>query len=316
MIPPPLPPNEESRLAALRSLELLDTGPEERFDHVTRLAQRLFNVPIALVTLVDGDRVWLKSHQGIDGGESSRESSFCGHAILNSEIMNVPDAAADSRFRDNPYVLGDPEIRFYAGCPIAGPTGHLLGTLCLVDSKPREMTARDEANLRDLADIIEQEIASQHLATVDNLTGLSNRRGFELLGAKFLQSFHRRVVPATLLFVDLDDFKSVNDRYGHVVGDHALREFARILETEFRESDVVGRLGGDEFVVLLGDTGDGASGVERIHRALQDRNRTSSEPYQLAASVGTALYDPNDGDTLEHLMRRADDAMYAVKRRP
>ena len=315
MVSPPRPPDEAARSAALRSLELLDTGPEERFDHVTRLAQRLFNVPIALVTLVDGDRVWLKSSRGFDAQEASRETSFCGHAILNHGIMNVPDATLDSRFQDNPFVVGDPQIRFYAGCPIAGPSGHLLGTLCIVDSKRREMTSVDESNLRDLADIVEQEIAAQQLATVDTLTGLSNRRGFELLAGKILQTFRRRSVPATVLFIDLDGFKSINDQFGHSKGDDALREFAHVLEMEFRESDVVARLGGDEFVVLLGETENTSSATERINEALERRNRASAEPYQLAASVGTAIYDPHGADTLEELLLRADAAMYVAKRR-
>lgn len=315
MIAPAKPEDEVARLLALRALNLLDSAPEERFDHVTRLAQRMFNVPTALVTLVDGDRVWVKSRQGFDGTEGSREASFCGHAILNHAIMSVPDTSNDARFVDNPFVLGDPNIRFYAGCPIAEPSGHLIGTLCLIDSKTRSMSADDEANLRDLADIIEQEIASQNLASIDTLTGLSNRRGFELTAEKLLASFRRRGVPATLLYFDLDKFKSINDDFGHATGDEALIEFAQFLDLQLRESDMVARLGGDEFVALLAEAESAETAISRIHQALRDRNQSTAKPYELNVSIGSSVFDPSGTDSLELLLRRADASMYREKSR-
>lgn len=311
---PASPSNEVARLAELRSLDLLDTEPEERFDHVTRLAQRLFNVPIALVTLVDRERQWFKSNQGLNVHETSRDVSFCGHALHSNEVMIVSNATVDVRFADNPLVLGDPGIRFYAGCPITGPGGHVLGTLCIIDRETREVTPEDEQCLRDLAGIVEQEIAARHLATVDKLTGLSNRRGFETLATKSLQTSARRRTPATLLFLDLDHLKSINDDFGHATGDEALREFAELLTSEYRESDIVARLGGDEFVVLLNDTEEGNAATERITVALRQRNAATARAYHLGASVGFALFKPDGSDTLEALVQRADGAMYAVKR--
>ena len=112
---PEIPPNESQRLAALRALGVLDTPPEERFDRLTRIATRAFNVPIALVSLVDGERQWFKSCQGLGSQETSREVSFCGHAILDPAVLVVSDAFNAERFCDNPLVVGDPGIRFYAG---------------------------------------------------------------------------------------------------------------------------------------------------------------------------------------------------------
>jgi len=119
----PLPVNEEQRLAALRALCILDTPPEERFDRITRLAKKLFEVPIALITLVDAERQWFKSCQGLRVRETPRDISFCGHAILSQEGLVVPDTLLDERFADNPMVLGEAGIRFYAGRPCARLTG-------------------------------------------------------------------------------------------------------------------------------------------------------------------------------------------------
>ncbi len=127
---PDIPDYEPERLAALQRLNLLDTESESRFDRITRLAQRLFQVPIALVSLVDSDRQWFKSKQGLDACETGRDISFCGHAILGSGIFEIPDATQDTRFADNPLVTGAPDIRFYAGAPLQSADGFNIGTLC------------------------------------------------------------------------------------------------------------------------------------------------------------------------------------------
>ncbi len=136
----PKPIDEQERLAELHALEILDTKPEARFERVTRLARRLFDVPIALVSLVDDDRQWFKSAQGIAFAETPRRDSFCAHAILRDDVMVVTDARADERFRDNRFVLDTPGIRFYAGCPIRTPAGAKVGTLCVVGHEVRDFT--------------------------------------------------------------------------------------------------------------------------------------------------------------------------------
>lgn len=154
---PDVPANEVTRHAALCNLELLDTHTEERFDRITRIAQVHFSVPIALVSLIDTGRQWFKSHQGLDATETPRDISFCGHAILSDDIFYIPNALEDPRFADNPLVTGGPNIRFYAGAPLHAPGGERIGTLCIIDDKPREFSETDLAVLRDLADCVEEE---------------------------------------------------------------------------------------------------------------------------------------------------------------
>jgi PAS domain S-box-containing protein len=154
----PVPAHEAERVAALRSYDILDTPPEAAFDRVTRLAVRLFGVPIALVTLVDSERQWMKSCYGIDIRETTREVSFCTHTILTDEVMVVPDATQDPRFAKNILVTGDLHVRFYAGAPLHTTEGHNLGALCLIDTQPRSFSAEDVAALQDLAALVVDEL--------------------------------------------------------------------------------------------------------------------------------------------------------------
>jgi diguanylate cyclase (GGDEF)-like protein/PAS domain S-box-containing protein len=158
VLAPAIPFNEETRLSTLRSLNILDKPPEERIDRLTRLAQRVFDVPIALVTLVDSDRQWFKSSLGLDATETPRSISFCGHAILSDDVFVVPDAALDPRFTDNPLVTSAPHIRFYAGQPLKAKNGSKLGTLCVLDIKPRQPSQTDLDFLIDLAGLVENEL--------------------------------------------------------------------------------------------------------------------------------------------------------------
>lgn len=309
-----LPPDETARLQSLWSLDLLDSAPDERFDRITRLAQTLFKVPIALVSLVDEQRQWFKSRQGLDATETSREMSFCAHAILGNDIFQVADASLEPDFADNPLVLEDPRIRFYAGCPIKGPDGHPLGTLCLIDRTARSLTDEEATALRDLAGVVEQELYSSRLATIDELTGLANRRGFEALARKLLEVARRQLIPASMLCIDLDDFKEINDTFGHDAGDAALRELGDLLATVFRGSDLVARVGGDEFAALLTDA-RAETAVSRLRAAMDARNRSRRTAFELHASIGWADFEPVQHDTLERLMCRADAAMYVDKRR-
>lgn len=312
---PAKPADESSRLDTLRALNILDTSPEERFDRLTRLAKRLFGVPIALVSLVDADRQWFKSCVGLSASETPRDISFCGHAILGDDILMVPDTLGDERFHDNPLVTDAPNIRFYAGCPLRVPNGSKLGTLCLIDIEPRSLSDDDRDLLRDLARMAEQELAAVQLATMDELTMLSNRRGFEALAQHALNVCSRLDKPATLLFFDLNDFKQVNDTFGHAEGDNALTTFAELLRNAFRDSDVIGRLGGDEFVAVLTDSNEGesASAIRRLRELVDTRNRAAMRGYDIRYSVGEVAFDPLKHASIAELLAEADAAMYQHK---
>jgi CheY-like chemotaxis protein len=153
-----LPADEEERLAAVHRLGLLDTAPEERFDRHARIAAAALDAPIALVTLIDRERQWYKAHYGFDFSETSRDMGFCSHAILQSEPLVVNDALRDDRFAENPVVIGDPHVRFYAGIPLHAADGARVGAFCIVDSKPRSLSPVQLRLLKDIARLIEEEL--------------------------------------------------------------------------------------------------------------------------------------------------------------
>lgn len=317
MQPPRTPDNETQRLETLHALKILDSAPEERFDRLTRMAKRMFGVPISLVSIVDGDRQWFKSKAGLDATETPRAVSFCGHAILGDDVFTVEDATRDERFHDNPLVTGDPNVRFYAGCPLRVANGHKMGTLCLIDHEPRKLDDEDRLLLQDLAKMAEQEIAALQMATLDELTGISNRRGFMALARHAIAMCRRHKEPAVLIVLDLDKFKPINDRFGHAEGDRALVAFANIMREIFRDSDVYARTGGDEFIVLL--TGADESGakesLERFREALADYNGREARGYDLEYSAGYVTRAADDERGIDALIEAADDLMYARKKR-
>lgn len=317
MLAPPKPIDENRRLAALRGAGILDTPPEERFDRITRIAKRLFDVPIALVSLVDEHRQWFKSRQGLDAQETPRDISFCGHAILSSDILVIPDAKDDHRFRDNPLVTGPPGIRFYAGCPLALSNGELIGTLCIIDSEPRTLEGEDHAILRDLAKVVERELAALELAIMDELTQLCNRRGFEHRCSQSLEMCRRLGEPSVLLYFDLDGFKRINDSFGHFEGDRALQEFALALTNTFRASDVLGRIGGDEFAVLVTSVSAERTDslIRRLEQMLERRELSTGRDYEVRFSVGAVAFDPARHRNISDLMKEADELMYRRKKR-
>lgn len=317
MMAPNLPDDEVVRLNSLRALDILDTSREERFDRLTRLAQRIFKVPIALVSLVDEDRQWFKSCLGMATRETRRSISFCGHAILDDAIFIVEDASHDERFFDNPLVAGEPHLRFYAGCPLRYLDGSRLGALCLIDTRPRTLDLNEQAILRDLAELVERELAAVQLATMDELTQLANRRGFISMGGQSLSLCMRQELPATLVYFDLNKFKRINDQFGHAEGDRALRAFAATMRRTFRHSDVLARLGGDEFAVFLSDATPElvAEILERFSGALGAYNRSAERGYDIAFAQGECSVDARSNLSIEDMLDRADALMYQQKQK-
>mgnify|MGYP000033794176 FL=1 len=315
MISPDIPHDEAIRLATLQSLNLLDTPEEERFDRLTRLAKRMFNVPMALVSLVDENRQWFKSSQGFAMSETPRDISFCGHAILGEGIFIVPDALNDSRFSDNPLAVNDPYIRFYAGCPLKSLDGSKLGTLCIMDKVARTLSQDDLGCLKDLAEMAERELAAVQLATLDELTQISNRRGFIALAQKSLNICYRQGLPVSLVFFDLNKFKAINDTFGHGEGDKALIVFADKMKHSFRDADVFARLGGDEFVVLLSNTSvlSAQEIIDRFAQSLADYNQKAQSGYDILFSEGIVSPDIGQAENIETLLEQADAVMYKNK---
>lgn len=173
---PLIPDYEPERLISLYNLSLLDSEPEERFDRITRLAKSYFDFPVVLVSLVDKDRQWFKSIVGVKANELPRDISFCGHAILQEEVFSIPDASVDTRFFDNPLVVSDPYIRAYYGVPLRAPDGYRVGTLCLIDHKPRELSDEQKEVLRDMAKMVEDKLALTNILRQAKLAEKRQRR--------------------------------------------------------------------------------------------------------------------------------------------
>lgn len=314
MIKPPVPSDESQRLQTLRNLRLLDTPPEERFDRVTRLAKQLFSTEIALVSLVDADRQWFKSRQGLDAEETARDISFCGHAILNAEPLIVPDAAVDPRFSDNPLVTNDPNIRFYAGHPVSAPDGSRVGTLCLIDNTPKEVTDEQCQLLADLARMVEEELISANEATTDPTTGFSTRRGFVTVADHLVSLCKRRREPMTLLMLQLENHGYIEEQHGRYAGDTAIVELAHLLKTSFRESDVIGRVAIDTFAILLPSTSLEGSVVARgrFDARMTARNSDSSRSHELNLELHAVAYDDTRHHNADALLQAGEARAFEV----
>jgi len=158
----PLPKNEVKRIKVLWQYDVLDTTPEEEFDELADLARLICGAPVALISLVDEDRQWFKSKLGLNVRETSRDVSMCAHAILHKELLIIPDATKDKRFKNNPLVTTGPKIRFYAGAPLISPSGHALGTLCVIDKVARKLTADQKRALKILARHVMSQLELRH----------------------------------------------------------------------------------------------------------------------------------------------------------
>ncbi len=311
MLAPAFPDNEQIRLQTLRSMNVLDSAAQEQFDRITRLASQYFNVPIALVSLVDSNRQWFKSCVGLDARETGRDISFCGHAILDNETFYIEDASKDSRFHDNPLVTGPPNIRFYAGRPIKAPNGHNLGTLCIIDSKPKKLSQKDFTVLDDLAKTVEEELESLQQVTIDELTGLSSNRGFSQLASHCLSMAERQKAPITFAYFDLDNFKPINDNNNYTTGDRVLKFFAKQLKESFRSSDLFSRIGGDEFGVLLYNANIDKSQqlLERFRDDLKTNFEHMDINFDLKFSVSFVNYDPLSHPDIQSLIQQGAEEL-------
>lgn len=309
--------DDAPRLRALQLLQVLEEPVDERLEKFTRLARKLFDVPIAMVSLVPHDRLWYRVHLGIDVSEAKRNIASCGRALRQADVFVVEDVHKDLGVHYVPMTVERPQIRFYAEYAIREPSGHRIGALSVMDAAPRRFGGEERELLRALGQLAEQQLESYLLATTDELTQVSNRRGFLQLATKGLAISNRAGDGSVLLMFDLDGFKDINDGLGHHVGDRALAEFAHCLLLTCRDADIVGRLGGDEFCAFLPNCGiDGAGAlVARLVRHVAQVNGSGAIPARLQFSVGMAVTEPGQNQNLETLLARADRQMYANKRR-
>ena len=283
---PDIPHNEEERTRAIQGMGIIYSPSEARFDRITRLACRHFDIDTALVTIVYKEIQWFKSLQGLNACSTDREVSFCGHAILGDDALVVENALLDTRFMDNPLVTDSPRIRFYAGQPIRDEFGVTIGTLCLIDGVPRTFSQEDRQDLRDFARLVEAELAkpvednvltrfirslneNQRSLLIDPIVGSWNRRGFEALLDKEIENALRHDEDLTLIHVKLSSFDVILNRFGHDRIIDFSKFTASIVRDQLPTGSSIGSLGADAFVAVC--SGMSPSEATRIIEQLKQR---------------------------------------------
>ena len=333
-----IPTNEQARMAAVRRYNILDTPSDAAFNRLTSIAARLFQVPIAIVSIVDTQRIWFKSHHGLEVQQIGRDPGLCASVILQNDVYSVIDAKVDPRTLSNPLVAGEFGLRFYAAAPLCTSDGFNLGTICVIDRQPRQITEEEKSILKDLAAIVIDELElrlaalkvqletsrrikaekekekAEKLAKTDALTGLKNRGAFDIDMINWLALLASNffIGDVAVVLIDLDGLKALNDTMGHQQGDALLRSFATALRSVFRHEDTAYRLGGDEYALLLQiKTGADLKSVKkRITEVVEATRLFGFE--QADASVGIATLCEANGSS-QKALGLADARMYAEK---
>ena len=304
--------DEFGRQRALDELHILDTPKEEEFERITTLVKSIFGSPVVAVTLIDRHRQWFKSLQGLEVEETSRDVAFCDHTIREDRCLKVEDATQDVRFKDNPVVTGEPYIRAYLGAPLVTSDGYLLGALCVIDFAPRQFSTQDENILSSFADMVVSEMELRRVASVDELTRLSNRRVFNDSLSHIIAEGGEE--PGALIIFDIDHFKKINDAFGHSAGDFVLQAVASIMKRTQPTDSVSCRSGGEEFaVVLSSDAGiDALDLAEKLRASIESANLVEIDGRQITASFGVARLRQHQ--SRQDLIDAADAALYQAKK--
>jgi diguanylate cyclase (GGDEF)-like protein len=324
------PQADQFRLAALHRYHILDTPACEDFSFLTELAATICEVPYAFISLVDAERVWIKSCAGMQMGELPRGQSYCSLAVLGDAVTEIPDLAQDPRTAGMALTVNAPQMRMYSGVALTSSDGFSIGTLCVMDTKPGGLTAHQRAMLVKLARQVmalielranEKTLEStvrelELLATTDELTGLHNRRSL-LHRLKFETARSKRFrSPLSAVMIDLDRFKQINDQHGHAAGDQVLANVGRLLRESVRVIDVPGRYGGEELCVILPNTPlEGACKFAETLRAKIEAqlHYAGAHALPVTASIGVGSFDHMDIADAESLLRQADAALYRAK---
>ncbi len=322
------------RLRALQATGLMDSSGNPVLDRIARLASRLLNVPVGLVSLVSDTEQHFPGMHGLSGWPAEQRGtglsySFCQYVVSGNAPLVIQDTARHLVMRHSPARI-ELGVVAYAGVPLRTGTGEVLGALCVINTQAVEWTTDQIDTLEDLAAAAMAEIelrattkelmATHQLlveqATRDALTGLLNRRGFTEHARRVLAEAQESETPLLVCALDLNDFKYINDTFGHGAGDEALMEMAALLSSTFRDCDVVARTGGDEFVVIV--TNATMSDIPfvslRFAATLDVHNDAPGQEFMLSSSLGFAAFDPAEPISLAALMREADRSMYEHKR--
>jgi diguanylate cyclase (GGDEF)-like protein len=308
MIAASIPIDEARRLFALRRLRILDTPPEPAFDHITRLAQQIYDVPMALISLIDSDRQWFKSRVGVDVTETPRDAAFCAYTIQGDAGFIVTNAATDLRFQDNPLVTGSPHIRAYGGVPLHAPNGERIGALCVADTREREFTDADMKPLRALAELAESLLQRSddllRLAYYDACTGLPNRQLLTEKIALLISHANALGIQIAVHAIGLDDAHAITRGLGHEAGKFYLKTVAKRISTLVASRGTVGHDGDHEMLVIqpLQDHSCVDQLTRELLASIAEPVTTGRDEIVGIASIGTAIYPRhgNDATTLLH----------------
>jgi diguanylate cyclase (GGDEF)-like protein len=322
------------KLAEMHVVDVFYTPLEERFERITRLARRVLNVPVAGITCLNGERQWFKSVAGWAVTELPSTHSLCPLTIEENRICVIPDTQADPRVANHPLVVRKPNFRFYAGYPLQESSGMAVGTLCVFDTKPRELNEEQICSLHDLGELARHELLTDQLsdaqselisklgaarreAMFDPLTRVWNRRGATALLRSALIKGKERDSEVSVCLLDVDNFKTINDTHGHQAGDQVLRKLAAMLVSSVRTNDIVCRYGGDEFLLILPDTDvhDAARVAERARRTVVESPVQIRQGLaKVSVSIGLAARHRGADITPDDLIKQIDDALMACKR--
>ncbi|MEO6014088.1 MAG: sensor domain-containing diguanylate cyclase [Devosia sp.] len=307
--------DEEGRLAALHRYESRGTAENQPFQRIVDLVQQVIGVPMAAVSLIDADTQWLRASRGLGVDSTPRATAFCDYTIRHDGPFAVNDARQDPRFAENPMVTGSPHIRSYLGVPLTTPDGYNVGSLCAIDDEPRLFDKTQGEIMRKLAEIVVEQFELQQIAKQDAMTGALTRRGFFAEVEKEFLRGSRYDRPSALVVIDVDHFKSINDRYGHPAGDALLVSIANACMATMRRSDVFGRIGGEEFGLLLPETEarEAYEAAERIRRSVESTIvQVGGAEVRATVSLGIAPL-PAASETVSTWFNEADIALYESK---
>ncbi|ABC91125.1 hypothetical conserved protein [Rhizobium etli CFN 42] len=306
---------ENDRLAALQQLDLLDTPRDEGFERIVRLIKQIFSIDIGIISLIDGHRQWYKACSGLSADEVPLDDTFCRCVVDCDEPVIVQDATTDARFLKHPAVTGEDHIRFYAGVPLRTKLGHMIGTVCAIDRRPRSFSSRDLVILEELAGAAMDRLELMQSAATDSLTEAMTRRAFKQEAEQLIALALRHQHDLSCIVFDIDHFKQVNDRHGHAAGDAVLKAVASACKATLRAGDLFGRIGGEEFAVVLPHVDrDGAVAVaEKIRAAIASQPvRSDHGVLHVTASLGSSALSIVSKE-IETLLAQADAAMYQAK---
>ncbi len=322
---------ENQRLKDLYELDILHDEPDAALQEVVEKTAKIFDVPVSVISLVLESRQWFKSHIGLpkdlaECRQTPREVSFCTHVVESRQPLVITNASQDERFSNNSLVLQQ-GFHFYAGVPLMTRNKNVIGTLCIYDYKARQFFEDDIKLLclfadrvmaqfelkRDLAEARREKEHYRYLSIMDTFLDIYNRQFLmDMVEAECKRS-HRFKRPFAFLLLDVDHFKGVNDRYGHMIGDHVLQDIVKIIKASVREVDIIGRFGGDELAVAMPEAD--ADIAHKVAERLKDAVANHKFFYQghkidvtVSIGIGSA-----DAATMEEVLQSADRALYKAK---